>query len=351
MNVLMVGVDSKRVGGMWTVAETYIKNKKYNQHVNLIYIPTITAGSLLKRSFFMLNAYRRVLWVLCTYNIDLVHIHMAEKGSTFRKGLIAKWGRWTNKKVVIHLHAGPFMSWYTTQGQKRKKCIKNIFACANRVCVLGKYWKIQLTDLVQPEKLVVLYNGVPCPKANPYNKAAKNIVYLGVMLKTKGIYDLIEAIGQIEDSLPSEVQLQLCGVDLEGDIAEIIAKKKLSGRIKLLGWIDQQEKENIFQGAMMVVLPSYFEGLSMTVIEAMAHGIPVITTNISTMPELLGLDTDLIEPGDVKSLGEYILKLSMDAHERSKISTKVFERAKNFFSEDSFIDKTLSVYKECENDY
>ena len=59
--------------------------------------------------------------------------------------------------------------------------------------------------------------------------------------------------------------------------------KGLKDRIIFLGWINTEQKETLFSNTIMCVLPSYFEGLSMTVIESMAHGIPILTTNISTM--------------------------------------------------------------------
>ena len=77
MNVLMVGVDRNRVGGMWTVAETFINNEWFNQKVNLYYVATSTGGSKIKRIKKMLEGYLKILICLTTKEIDIVHIHMA----------------------------------------------------------------------------------------------------------------------------------------------------------------------------------------------------------------------------------------------------------------------------------
>ncbi len=346
MNVLMVGVGPKRVGGMWTVAEQYITSEDFNEKVNLTYVSTSTNGSMLIRFLYMILGYIKILWILSTKPIEIVHIHMAEKGSVFRKGRVARWGKLKNKKVIIHLHAGPFMAWYKKTSPNTQRRICKIMGYSDLVFVLGEYWKRELSEIIPEEKMIVLYNGVECPKINQYNIQAKNIVYFGVMKKEKGTYDLIEAIHQINDKLPEETKVVLCGNDLEGDIRQVIANAGLSKRFELPGWVVGNEKEHIFSDAMIDVLPSYYEGLSMTVLEAMARGIPIITTDISTMPELLEKDR-LIKPGDSKALANEILKLIESAELRMNISNSQYHDACEKFSVANFISRTIVSYDAC----
>lgn len=79
MNVLMVGVDDKRISGMWTVAENYIKSKEYRKYVNLIYVAISTSGSRIRRFYKMVEGYIRIIHIINKKNIDLIHIHMSEK--------------------------------------------------------------------------------------------------------------------------------------------------------------------------------------------------------------------------------------------------------------------------------
>ena len=340
----MVGVGPKRVGGMWTVAEQYLKSKEYNDKVNLWYVATSTNGSKITRLLCMILGYIKILWILNTKTIDIVHIHMAEKGSTFRKGRVAKWAKKKDKKVIIHLHAGPFMAWYGSISKNKQKKVRDYFDCADKIFVLGEYWKNELTKIIPAHRMFVLYNGVDCPEKNPYEIASKDIVYFGVMRKEKGTYDLIKAISLINDQLPQNTKVILCGNDLEGNIHETITNAGLEDRFILPGWVNGAEKEKIYQKACLDVLPSYFEGLSMTILEAMARGIPVITTNISTMPEVLGENGVLVQPGDYKALAKNILKMCMDDENRSRISSEEFNRAKTLFSKENFINSTILQY-------
>lgn len=345
MNVLMVGVSKKRVGGMNTVSQMYINNEKYNENVKLKYISTSTNGSIFTRMLCMLFGYVRILFTLVCCKVDLVHIHMAEKGSTFRKGFVAKISKKFGKKVIIHLHAGPFVAWYSTLNSNKQEKVRKIFSYADKILVLGEYWKKELANIFDENKLVVLYNGVKCPSKNMYNEKSKNIVYFGVMRKEKGTYDLINAIKLIDKKLDKDIKLLLYGNDLVGDIQNTINKLKLNDRIKMMGWISSKDVDKVLKDSMIDILPSYYEGLSMTIIEGLSYGVPIITTNISTMPEILENYKYLIEPGDIKTLGKYILELTDSLEKRKELSDYEYERACKVFSEEKFIDNTLCIYK------
>ena len=350
MNVLMVGVDHGRNGGMWTVSELYINSEEYNNSVNLTYVGTSTDGSILRRIVIMIKGFIQVFHALLFKNIDLVHVHMAEKGSVYRKGFVIELCKLFGKKVVIHMHAGPFMKWFESNSERRKKIIKNILNSANKVLVLGDYWKKQLEEVIPEYKLEVLYNGAKCPDTNLYNPDGNLILYLGLLKKTKGTYDLLNAMGQIKDRLNPETVLYLCGIDEEGDIPNRISEMGLEDKVKLLGWITPESRNELFLRSRMCVLPSYFEALSMTVIESMCYGVPMVTTNISTMTELLGNDIKKIEPGDVNSLGNLLLLLDGSREIRVKYSEIEYKRARDLFSIEKNIDSTLRVYNQLVRD-
>ncbi len=346
MKVLMTGVDKNRLGGMWTVANNYISNKKYNNEVDLTYIATSTNGSIVKRTLLMIKAFINVRKTLSHRDFDLVHIHMAEKGSVFRARIITKIAKKHNTKVVIHMHAGPFINWYSTLNKKKQKQVMELFTLADRVLVLGKYWKKSLSEIVDNNKIRVLYNGVNVPNKNNYNANGKYITYMGVLKKEKGIYDLIDAISLIDKELDKSIIVKLCGIDLEGNIQEYINNKKLNNRFDLAGWVDAKERDNVYKNTILNLLPSYFEALSMTVIESMANGIPIITTNISTMNEMLDNEDLLIEPGNSKELSKKIIKYIKEKELREKVSKDIYNRAKATFSCEDMINNTLNIYME-----
>ncbi|MBE6098963.1 MAG: glycosyltransferase family 4 protein [Anaerovibrio sp.] len=346
MNVLMVGVDEERAGGMWSVAETYIKSEKFNQHVGLTYIATSTGGSALKRIKKMLIGLIQIIGVLLFQKVDVVHIHMAEKGSVFRKGLVVALAKLFGKKIAIQMHAGPIVHWYSTLDGTTQSLVRFILNSSDKLLVLGEYWKRELCSIIDERKIQVLYNGTICSNSNNYNVDGKNIVFLGMITERKGAFDLIKAVSLVDREISADIKVLMCGLDFDGKAEKYSRELHLEQRIVFVGWVDSLYKEKIFRNAMLCVLPTYFEGLSMTVIEAMAHGVPVITTNISTMPELLGRDYSLIIPGDIDGLCEQLRHMCNDKNARLKTSAYLFNRAKAMYSLEKNINSTLSIYKE-----
>jgi len=344
MNVLMVGVDKNRLGGMWSVAEIFLNNKVYNDEVELTYVATSTCGSIAKRLCVMLVGYFKIIFFLFIKKIEIVHIHMAEKGSVFRKGIVVYLAKFFNKKVLIQMHAGPFMDWFNSLSPQKKLFVKKILNKSDLVLVLGQYWKNQLKSIVVHSKIDVLYNGSYLPAPRKYNNKGKFILFLGMISEKKGVYDLLEAIKRVDYRLDSDIKVLLCGEDVSRVIEKKILNLGLSKRVKYAGWISNEKKEELFSNAQLCVLPSYSEALSMTVIEAMCHGIPIITTNITTMPELIGNIIELVEPGDIKALADLILFYSTHEEERSYVSKLLYSRALEHFSDCKCIYDTLHYY-------
>lgn len=345
MKVLMIGVSSKRLGGMWTVAEQYLKHETFCKETDLRYIATSTNGNIMTRIFFMLYGFTKIFMHLLFARPDLVHVHMAEKGSVYRKGFAVKMAKGFGCKVIIHMHAGPFMDWYGSQTLKKQSKILRILNRADKILILGEFWKKQMQAIIPAKKLEVLYNGIVVPSKNGYCAENLNIIYMGVLKKEKGIYDLLEAIKMIDDDLDKQIKVQLCGIDLEGDIKEKISLLDLTERIHLNGWLENEEKQRMMQSARLNVLPSYYEGLSMSVIEAMSYGIPTITTDISTMHEILGDEVVLIQSGNVKQLADRIKICCTDMKLLEKESEIVYQRACNFFDIEKNVERLKHIYE------
>lgn len=344
IKLLMIGVDKNRLGGMWTVASNYIKSFKNNPEIEMNYIATSTNGTAIERFLFMIKGLKEINRAL-NNNIDIVHIHMAEKGSTFRKLMIIKLVKRYNTKVIIHMHAGPYMKWFNTLSLRRKNKIIKTFKEVDMFLVLGSFWKEELSQIVNRNKIEILYNGTNVLESNQYTNTGKYISYFGVFKKEKGIYDLLNAVKLINTKIPKDIKVVLCGIDLEGNIQKTIDDLNLQERVKVLGWIDGLEKEKVLKNSLISILPSYYEGLSMSIIESMARGIPVITTNISTMPELFGSDKYLIEPGKIDELADMIEKFVFSSELRLEMSNIEFKRVKEIFSIEKNINITLELYK------
>ena len=136
-----------------------------------------------------------------------------------------------------------------------------------------------------------------------------------MLTKRKGIYDLIEAIKILNDKgIVREKKLNFIiggsGKE-EVQIKELISKYKLEQCTEMVGWVNGEKKEELLKKSQLFVLPSYNEGLPMAILEAMSYGIPVVSTDVGSISEVVkNYKTGfLIEPGKRDEIAKGIINL------------------------------------------
>ena len=117
--------------------------------------------------------------------------------------------------------------------------------------------------------------------------------------------------------------------DIRGLVA-LIAKLRMSERVTFPGRVDDQDLRRLYAGARLTVFPSFYEGFGFPIIESMALGTPVVTSNVSSMPEVAGEAALLVNPHDVNELSAAIQSLLRDDELHSSLRAKGLERVKNF---------------------
>ena len=346
MKVLMVGVDEKTKGGMWSVARGYLQSETYRDATGVKYVATATVGSSIKKLMFFGIGLLKILWLLVIGRWDVVHIHMSERGSVSRKLAIAKLAKLFGCKTVVHMHGAEFEPWYNSLSEKKKQSVRRGLNGLDAILILGEYWRPFISSLVEEkQKVKVLYNAVPVPQENRYRMDAKNMLFLGVVGERKGVYDLLAALETIDEQLDHSHQLLIYGPNPDGDIAQRIESLKLQHRVRYMGWADPSQFEQLFAGIAINVLPSYHEGLPMTILETMAYGIPNITTSVAAIPEAVNDENGaLLQPGDTQMLAAAILNLLHNPKQRKEKSDNAYQTMQGVFSTQQHIEKVLALY-------
>lgn len=346
MKVLMLGVHRSTKGGMWTVVENYLNNKDFIDKYNVKYIATAVSGNSIKRLMYSVWGLIKVSLYTIFNSYDIIHVHMSERMSVFRKGLFIKISKLRKAKVVIHMHGAEFEDWYNSLSDKKRKKVKKILNNANKVLILGEYWRGFISSLMEDKnKVEVLYNAVDCPERNLYNFNSDKVLFLGAIGKRKGIFDLIECAKVLKEK-KRNIKFVLYGPDVTDGIEDIIKENNLEEKIEYRGWLDLKNKNKVFEEEIALnVLPSYNEGLPMTILETMSYGIPNISTNVAAIPEVVNQENGyLIEPGDYIKLAEDILDF-FDNNKRKVLSENSYEIIKNNFSIEKHIEKLSEIYK------
>ena len=346
IHVLMCASSLKVKGGMVSVVKNYLGCRDWG-NVRITFIPThIETNKYLLMAYFSI-AYIRILCLALLRKIDIAHLHVAERGSFYRKAFILQTLKRFGVKVILHHHGAEFDLFYNGLSGKRKEYVNKILRMADLNIVLSQRLVQMIKGKSPKAKVEVLYNAVNVPQTNPYDLQSHNVLFLGRLGHRKGTYDLLEVIRKIDKELPSNVRFYLCG---DGEVEEVKKKVEALGichRIAHIGWIDGKQKEDFMKQSMMNVLPSYNEGLPMTILETMAHGIPNISTSIASIPEVLhdGENGFLITPGDVDTLCKRILQLIDDNSLRSRFSQESYKLVKCSFSLNANIKRLSRFYE------
>lgn len=176
-------------------------------------------------------------------------------------------------------------------------------------------------------------------------KANEYFIAVGTIEPRKNLVQAIEAYRALPDELAKRYPLAIVGMrgwkekGLFSDLNSLVAQ----GKAKLLGYVDADDLPVLYSGARGLVFPSLYEGFGLPVLEAMACGTPVIASNSSSIPEVIGDAGMLVAVGDVDGLRACIEKLCFDDAEFSRMSKAGLRQAENF-SWQKCAEQTYSAY-------
>ena len=346
--VLMCCSSLDTKGGMVSVVKNYLDYKEWGDF-SIKFIPThFDTNKYLLIAYFAIR-FIQIWFIVKTQRIDIAHLHVAERGSFWRKAFLLRFFHRNEIKVILHHHGAEFESFYNDCSKVNKNKIKNVLGEADVNIVLSERLISMITSKSPEAKVKVLYNSVYCKDKNPYRSQADKVLFLGRLGKRKGVFDLLKAIKRIDTQIPDNIKFYLCGDQGEQQVYDAVKNLNIEHRIEHIGWIDQEMKEKIIPHVMINCLPSYNEGLPMTILETMAAGIPNISTAIASIPEVIkdGVNGFLIQPGDIDALSEKLLTLINDKILRERFSNSSYETVLNNFSIDKHIMKLKDIYSNC----
>lgn len=168
-------------------------------------------------------------------------------------------------------------------------------------------------------------------------------MFLGALTKNKGVFDIIQAIGSINKNRISYV---FVGAGDINQFEDYTKNKGMDKQIRFTGKISDMEKDEILLQSDIFVLPSYAEGQPLSILEAMSAGLPVVSSTVGSIPEVVidGENGYLIEPGDIKKLAEKISALAGDPTLRKKISEHNYLQARKLYDINRVFSETGEVY-------
>ncbi len=179
----------------------------------------------------------------------------------------------------------------------------------------------------------------------------KFLLYLGGYDQRKNVRVLIEAFAHLPEFYRAGIRLVLGGVKLGEDSAFFPDPRRIAREVKLpddaiqyIGWVDEADKPALYASAIAFLFPSLYEGFGLPPLEAMACGAPVIASNASSLPEIVGDAGMLIHPNDPRAWAEAIRAIVSDPARRAELSARGITQSKKF-SWERAAKETLTVYQ------
>jgi len=268
-------------------------------------------------------ALARLAGLAVRRRVGLVHLNVAVRGSVYRKFLLSRVARTFGVPYIVHLHSGRFSDYWDQAKPLEARLIRTFLRDSAGIIVLGNAYR-EMFESRMPEvldKVHVLPNGTRAraTRAAPPPGTPVRIAFLGRLSPLKGTPQLIEALGHMKEHPGWTATLAGDG-DLAASRARI-AELDIADRVALPGWLGSDDVDRLLAETDIVILPSFTEGLPMTVIEAFGAGIAVVATRVNAVGDVVQHERNglLVEPGDVDGIAKALTRLIDDPGLRRRL--------------------------------
>lgn len=341
-NIYIITTGAK--GGIDSVVKNHISSGLYNDEG----FKLLVSHTDHRKVFPFLSSFFLLFLGLIKNNVSLVHAHVSYKGSVIRKTIFLCLCKIFKVKFVLHVHGSEFKKHFDKPNKLYRIVVRYLINSSDFVFVLSKSWKSYFLNNFSNKNVVVIKNFPDPIYISQRQSPTKpfNIIFLGYLGERKGVYDLLKAFGKSDVLRNSGAQLLIGGNGELDKVKKIISEENYQN-IKLLGWVGTEEKKQLLLDADALTLPSYNEGLPISILEAMSSGLPVVSTFVGGIPDLLeDEETALLHsPGDIRKLQLSLERLATDEilwKKISKNSKQLFDKENSY---EAINKQIIDVYK------
>ncbi len=311
--------------------------------------PTVGKGVIL------LGILRRIARHRFRDRAELVY-HLLSQGKTgfFKDGIIALFARSLGMRVVSHLRGSNFDRFYGRQQPGFQRFIRRTLGAARTIIVQNEPMVAVFNRLAPKASVTKVYNAIRAAdfrrtadetaalaSAGQPNGRPITILFVGHLSFAKGFYDLMLAVPEVVRRTDGRVRFRFAGeritleqernilaheVSSRDDLAEVEREVERlivahAERLEFVGLVSGEAKRNLFAQADIFTLPSYSEGFSMAMLEALTVGLPVVVTPVGAHGEVIrdGEHGFIVTPGDSAALADRIARLALDNDKRRRM--------------------------------
>jgi len=303
-------------------------------YVSMRHVATMEDGSAIAKASVFARAVQTLRRTLESLDPTIIHIHIASRGSTLRKVILAEMVARAGRPLVMHAHGSEFDLFHRKLPAAVRRNVNRTLQRANVFITLSSQWRDFYVEEceISPSQIVVLPNPVRVPTelVDRAGRTRVQFLHLGRLGERKGSYDLVNAFAGLPESLRNRARLVLAGDgDVEGvrKLAQPVAQN-----VEVRSWIDVPERDRLLRESDVFALPSRAEGVPMALLEAMANGLPSITSPVGGIPDVFRNNFDglMVAPGNVEQIRAAMARFISDDTARLTAGRNARERAHAF---------------------
>jgi glycosyltransferase involved in cell wall biosynthesis len=347
-SILMVGTNPNVRGGISTVVRGYYSGGLF-ERFDIRYVPTHCDGSAARKAAAALEAYVSLARLLFTANAPLVHIHLSSRASFWRKAIVCAMTGLRGRPYVLHVHGSEFSKFYHEEcGAIAKWTVRRVLERAALLLALSGQWRDELKRIAPRSRIQTLPNAVHLHDV-PFGTAPEaplRVLFAGRIGARKGTFELLRAFARVAPKFPNATLV--CAGDGEGtELMELAKELGVSNQVECPGWLSPEQMAQELSRATVFALPSHNEGVPMALLEAMARSLPVLTTPVGGIPEVIENDRNglMVKPGDVDAIEVALNRLLGSSAERTRLGAAARETIAERYSLSAAIERLAALYR------
>jgi glycosyltransferase involved in cell wall biosynthesis len=342
--LLMLGAARETRGSIAAVVDAYRAHGLF-QRWPIEYLAIHGEGSFAAEARLALRALRRLAEALVLDRRVAVHLHVQAGRGFWRDAHFAAAALAARAPLILQLHGAGFESFYDRASSTGQATVRFLLEHAAFVLVPAESLRGWLRGVTRARaRAVCLPNPVACDVAAQPGRADL-VLFLGRMEPAKGIYDLLDALAAIRPLVP-EVRLVCAGDGDRVAVARYAERLGIADAVKFTGWVGPSGKRALLESAAVFAAPSYHASLPISLLEAMAAGVPVVAAAVGGIPEVVvdGVSGFLVAPGDRATLARLLRELLLDRAAASRIGAAARESVRLRFAPERALPKLEEIY-------
>ena len=351
---LWVSTSTETRGGIATYVSVMQKTSLWKDW-NVRHVTTHRDGSKLAKVAVFARGTMLTIVELIRFRPNVIHLHASTRGSFVRKAALFWMSRPARVPVVIHMHGSAFQGFYENSPRVIQAMIRATVCGASAFVALGEIWADRLQATFPDARVLAIPNAVELGRrADQMTVGGEpvHVVFLGRICDGKGTFALIDAWAELarDPEFRADGRAAVLSIAGDGEVERARLRVRELGvedTVDVHDWLSQDEVGKLLDSAHVFVLPSRNEGQSMAVLEAMARGLCVITTNVGGLPEMIGGGCGVpVAPDDVESILSALRLVVYGDEVRARYGAAAYERIEDQYDVDAVSRRLDALYRQ-----